>query len=156
MTEAARPATAADLDRIAVLVAEAVAEQAHARGGSVWSVREARPLPPGPSLARDLGDPDCLVLAGTLDGAVLGYAVVRTEGLRSGRPLGVLSDIYVEPEAREVGLGEALVDAVVTWCTERGCVGIDALALPGNRSTKNFFETFGFTARALVVHKALP
>jgi len=81
---------------------------------------------------------------------------VRIEGLRSGRPLGVLSDIYVEPDGREVGVGEVLVDAVVAWCTERGCVGVDALALPGNRSTKNFFETFGFTARALVVHKALP
>ena len=81
MTEAARPATAADLDRLAVLAVEAVAEQARDRGGSIWSVREARPLPPGPSLAADLADPDCLVLAGTLDEAILGYAVVRIEGL---------------------------------------------------------------------------
>jgi hypothetical protein len=36
-----------------------------------------------------------------------------------------------------------------------GCVGIDALALPGNRQTKNFFESFGFTARAIVVHRRL-
>jgi hypothetical protein len=43
----------------------------------------------------------------------------------------------------------------VAWCREQACVGIDALALPGNRATKNFFEMLGFTARALVVHKVL-
>ena len=29
------------------------------------------------------------------------------------------------------------------------------MALPGNRATKNFFETFGFTARKIVMHKWL-
>jgi hypothetical protein len=48
-----------------------------------------------------------------------------------------------------------MLDAVIAWCTERGCTGIDAHALPGNRDTKNFFETFGFTARLLVVHRSL-
>ena len=155
MTEAARPATTADLERLAVLATEAVGEQIDQRGGAVWAAREARPQPAGPTLAADLDDADTLVLAGTLDDAVLGDAVVHVEDLRDGRRLGVLRDIYVEPEGREVGVGEALVDAVVAWCTERGCAGIDALALPGNRATKNFFETFGFTARALIVHKAL-
>jgi GNAT superfamily N-acetyltransferase len=156
VNEAARPATAADLERLAELAAAAVAEQIDGRGGSVWAVREARALPAGPSLRRDLEDDDCLLLAGTIDDAVLGYAAVRIEVLRDGRRLGVLTDVYVEPEARAVGVGEVLVDAVLLWCTERGCSGVDGLALPGNRSTKNFFETFGFTARALTVHRPLP
>jgi GNAT superfamily N-acetyltransferase len=153
--EAARPATAADLDRLAELADEAVAEQRDARGGPVWSSREARALPAGPTLAGDLEDPDAHVLAGTIDDAVVGYAVVRTEALRDGSTLGVVTDIYVEPGARAVGVGEVLVDAVLDWCRARGCRGVDALALPGNRETKNFFETFGFTARALVVHRPL-
>ena len=156
MHEAARPATAADLARLATLADEAVAEQRESRGGSVWSRREARALPAEASLAEDVADPDVLVLAGTIDDAVLGYAVVRLEPLRGGEVLGVVTDIYVEPEARAVGVGEVLLDAVLAWCTERGCCGVDALALPGNRETKNFFETFGFTARALVVHRRLP
>ena len=155
MHEAARPATAADLARLATLAEEAVAEQRESRGGNVWSLREARALPAEASLAQDVEHPDVLVLAGTIDDAVVGYAVVRTEPLRSGEVLGVVTDIYVEPEARAVGVGEVLLDAVLAWCTERGCCGIDALALPGNRETKNFFETFGFTARALVVHRRL-
>ena len=155
MLEAARPATSADLPRLAALAEEAVAEQRESRGGAVWSVREARALPATPSLTADLEREDALVLAGTIDDAVVGYAVVRTETLRDGTTLGVVSDIYVEPEARAVGVGEVLVDALLAWCGERGCTGVDALALPGNRETKNFFETFGFTARALVVHRRL-
>lgn len=155
MIEAARPATEADLERLAALVEEAVAEQVDGRGGAVWSVREARATPARPSLADDLAAEGHLVLAGTIDDAVVGYAAVHTEALRDGTLLGVVSDVYVEPEARAVGVGEVLLDAVVAWCKDEGCIGIDALALPGNRQTKNFFETFGFTARALVVHRSL-
>jgi GNAT superfamily N-acetyltransferase len=153
--EAARPATEADVPRLAKLAAEAVAEQVGERGGAVWSEREARAVPAEASLREDLADASRLVLAGTIDDVVIGYAAVRTEPLRDGTLLGILTDVYVEPEARAVGVGEVLVDEVLRWCTERGCVGVDGLALPGNRSTKNFFETFGFTARAIVVHRRL-
>ena len=155
MNESARFATAADVERLASLAAEAVAEQEGDRGGAIWSVRESRAVPGEASLSADIDDEDVLVLAGTIDDVVVGFAVVRVEALRDGRTLGVLSDIYVEREARAVGVGEALVDRVIDWCRERGCAGIDALALPGNRESKNFFETFGFTARLLTVHRPL-
>jgi hypothetical protein len=48
-----------------------------------------------------------------------------------------------------------MAEALVAFCTARGCVGIDALALPGHRAAKNFFEESGFTARALVMHRPL-
>jgi GNAT superfamily N-acetyltransferase len=153
--EAARPATEADVPRLAELAGEAVAEQVGERGGAIWSQREARRRPAEATLREDLGDGSRLVLAGTIDDVVVGYAVVGTEPLQDGTLLGVLTDIYVEPEARAVGVGEVLIDEVLRWCTDRGCVGVDGLALPGNRATKNFFETFGFTARAIVVHRRL-
>jgi GNAT superfamily N-acetyltransferase len=153
--EAARPAAAEDVPRLAQLVAEAVAEQAEGRGGRIWSARETRALPADASLAALVADPDALVLAGTIDGTIVGYAVAVTEQLRTGDRLGVVTDVYVEEGARAVGVGEALLDQVVDWCEAAGCIGIDALALPGNRSTKNFFESFGFTARAIVVHRRL-
>ena len=153
--EAARPATPEDVDRLAALAAEALAEQSEGRGGRIWSQREAREVPAGPSLLAALADPEQLVLAATIDGYPIGYAVARLERLRTGAMLGVVQDIYVEPGARAVGCGEVLIDQVTDWCRQHGCIGIDALALPGNRDTKNFFETFGFTARALVVHHRL-
>jgi ribosomal protein S18 acetylase RimI-like enzyme len=153
--EAARPATGEDVGRLAQLVGEAVAEQAEGRGGFIWARREARATPAEDSLALLVEDPGALVLAGTIDGCIVGYAVAVTEQLRTGDRLGIVTDVYVEQGAREVGVGEALLDQVVAWCEAAGCVGIDALALPGNRQTKNFFESFGFTARAIVVHRRL-
>jgi GNAT superfamily N-acetyltransferase len=103
-----------------------------------------------------LDDPDVLVLAGTIDGAVVGYARVHAEALPGDRELAVLTDVFVDAGAREVGVGALLLDAAVDWARRRGAVGIDSLALPGMRATKNFFEAAGLVARAIVVHKALP
>jgi GNAT superfamily N-acetyltransferase len=153
--ESARPATHEDLPRIAELAELAVAELIGSKGGAVWARREARPTPYLDSLQSDLQAPDRCVVVGEIIGAIVGYGVVRAEPLRDGGVLGVVDDIYVEPQAREVGVGEALMDAIEAWCRSRGCIGIDALALPGNRETKNFFETFGLVARAIVVHRSL-
>jgi ribosomal protein S18 acetylase RimI-like enzyme len=152
--EGVRPAETADLPLLAHLAEQAVLEQVKSRGGRVWAVREARPVPAEVSLQEDLDSPSAVVLAGTIDEVVVGYLVARTEMLRDGSVLGRLTDVYVEPEARDVGIGELLVDAAIAWCDERGCTGVDAIVLPGNRATKNFFESMGFTARALTVHRA--
>ena len=47
------------------------------------------------------------------------------------------------------------MDALIEWCRAQGCFGVDSLALPGDRHTKNFFESFGLVARAIVVHRSL-
>ena len=156
MIEAARPASNDDLPRIAALARAAIAELQATKGGDVWARREARQEPIDASLAADLANADATVLAGTIDDAVIGYAVAVVEKLADGSELARLTDVYVEPDARGVGVGEALLDTVVAWATERGCTGIDSLALPGNRETKNFFESFGLVARAIVVHRPLP
>ena len=52
-------------------------------------------------------------------------------------------------------MGEAIMDDLVAFCVERGCIGIDGLALPGHRATKNFFEEHHFTARMLTMHHRL-
>ncbi len=152
--EAVRPATDADLDRLVALAAEAVDEQRDARGGGVWSRREAR-RDPSRTLADALSDGATSVVVGTLDEAVVGYGVLRIETLDDGGLLAVVDDLYVEPGARGVGVGEALMADLVGRATTAGCLGIDALALPGNRETKNFFEASGLTARAIVVHRSL-
>lgn len=152
--EAVRLATGEDLGRLVALATEAVDEQRDSRGGAVWSRREARRRPEA-TLAGALGDPATSVVVGTLDEVIVGYGVLRIERLDDGGLLGVVDDLYVEPEARGVGVGEALMGDLVERATASGCVGIDALALPGNRATKNFFEAAGLTARAIVVHRAL-
>ncbi len=125
------------------------------RGGSLWLERDAWSEPLGDAYAALLARDDALLLVGAIDDAVLAFAAVVIEELRSGARLGVITDLFVEPEAREVGVGEVLVGALVEHCRAAGCIGVDAAALPGHRAAKNFFETQGFTARALTMHKRL-
>lgn len=153
--EAWRPATADDLPRLVELVTQAVAEQSLLKGGDVWARREARQAPYQDRLADEVAAPTARVLVGTLDGTALGYGVARTEELPDGSRIGIVTDLYVEPGGREVGIGEALMQALVDWCATEGCTGVDSLALPGDRGTKNFFESFGLVARAIVVHRRL-
>ena len=153
--EAARPAVDADLETIVALARAAIDELRPTRGGQLWARREARQEPLGESLGSALVDPHATVVVGTIDEVVVGYGIVRREGLPEGGALGVVDDLYVEPAARGVGVGEAMMDELISWCREHGCEGIDAVALPGNRATKNFFERFGLVARAIVVHRDL-
>jgi len=153
--EAARRAGVDDLDDLERLARLAIEQHKPLRGGLLWSLTLGRQEPVAESLQRAITDPDQRVVVGTIDEAVVGYGAVHVLGLADGRPLGVVDELYVEPGARAVGVGEALMDLLVAWCRDRGCVGIDAVALPGDRETKNFFETFGLKARAIVVHRQL-
>jgi GNAT superfamily N-acetyltransferase len=152
---AARPATPDDVATIDGLADEAIVEQVDGRGGAIWAVREAVRQPRGEGLAAAIADPEQLVLVGTIDDTVVGYATAEREVLADGSTLGVLTAVFVLPDGRAISVGEVLLDAVIEWCRSHGCVGLDAYALPGNRDTKNFFETFGLTARLIVVHKRL-
>jgi ribosomal protein S18 acetylase RimI-like enzyme len=153
--EGVRHATADDVPRLAGLARQAIAELTVSKGGAVWSRREARAEPIDDGLDAAVHSPDHLVLAGTFDGAVVGYAVAAVDQLRDGASLAVLTELYVEPDARSVGVGEAMIHEVLSWAEARDCIGVDSLVLPGNREAKNFFETAGLVARAIVVHRPL-
>jgi ribosomal protein S18 acetylase RimI-like enzyme len=153
--EGCRAADADDLPRIAELATAMRAELARERGGALWLAREARDEPLDASYRTLLERDDAWLLVGTLDDVVVGFGAATTEALADGSVLGVVSDLYVEPAAREVGVGECLANALVDRCAQRDCIGVDATALPGMRASKNFFETHGFVARALVMHKPL-
>jgi ribosomal protein S18 acetylase RimI-like enzyme len=151
--EHCRAATPDDLGRIVELARELHGELAPMRGGRVWAAREARVEPLEPGFAVLLDDPDVCVLVGTIDEVIVGFGVVTLETLTTGERLGRIAELFVEEAARAVGVGEAICDRLVAFAMERHCVGVDAVALPGHRATKNFFEDQGFTARALVMHR---
>jgi ribosomal protein S18 acetylase RimI-like enzyme len=153
--EGSRPATPEDVPRIADLAERARHELTPMKGGALWASREATAPPFEDAYAALLQRDDALVVVGTIDGAVIGFGAVTLDTLRTGDTLGVVTDLFVEPDARAVGVGETMADALVAFCAAHGCVGIDALALPGHRAAKNFFEESGFTARALVMHRPL-
>jgi len=144
-----------DIDGPAGLLAirESIAnELAEERGGTLFLADRALRTPmsfldsaPDTSLCE-------VVLA---DGALIGWSQTSIRVLSNGSRVATLEEIAVDPAAREIGAGEALLNSAIAWCGEQGCTGVDSYALPGARETKNFFETFGLKARLLTVHLKL-
>ena len=97
-------------------------------------------------------DQASVVLVGTLDDAVVSYMVMY---LSPEKNRGVITQAYVEVEARELGLGDTLVEVAIAAVRSAGLAGIEAVALPGDRETKNLYERAGLTARKLTVYKPL-
>jgi GNAT superfamily N-acetyltransferase len=153
--EASRTANTADLPRLAELAEEAVAALRPGRGGELWARQLGRVRPFVDRLAEELEAMDHRVVVGTLDDVVVGYGVARVEVLRDAGRLGVVTDLYTDPGCRGIGIGELMMQDLVDWCVEQRCFGVDSLALPGDRHTKNFFESFGLVARAITVHRPL-
>jgi GNAT superfamily N-acetyltransferase len=150
--ETARRATPSDLPEVVRLARLAAVELGPLRGGSLFLAGESRSEPIEPGLTAALDDPDQAIWLGALDGVAVGYAATRLERLADGRLLAVATDLFVEPLARAVGVGEALMTEILAWAKGLGAVGVDSWALPGARETKNFFEEQGFTARLLTMH----
>ena len=155
MEEGARAATAEDLEVVLAMAGAAREGVAEARGGDMWITAMAAPLPLDEQLQAALANVDHLVTVGTLDDTVVGYAWTTARELRDGRNVAEVEELFVLPDARGVAVGEAMLKHVIAWATDRGCVAIDSTALPGDRATKNFFETFGLKARAILVHRSL-
>ncbi|MGH9076431.1 MAG: GNAT family N-acetyltransferase [Acidimicrobiales bacterium] len=157
--EAARRAEPNDAPRLAALRHEAMAEIGTARGARLLHAQLARQGPVVDRLGSDLGaagpHAGSVVMAGTLDGVVVGYGSARVDDLLDGERLGVIEELFVEPPARGVGVGEAIMTVLCRWCADQGCTGVDGAALPGDRRAKGFFERHGMTARVLVMHREL-
>jgi ribosomal protein S18 acetylase RimI-like enzyme len=156
--EGVRTATPADADRCAELCRRALAELDEARGGSLFARREtglvAKALLRPGGLARLLADGRRRILLGTIDQVVVGMAIGRVDDVGEAA-LGVVDGCYVEAGARQVGVGRALLDALVAAFVAAGCRGIDVPALPGDRHTKNLLEAAGFKARLVTMHRSL-
>ena len=150
-----RPAVAADQAEVVRLLETIRAAVAGERGGDAWLATAAAPVPLATFVADEVHDPAATVLLGALDEVPVGLCHVRAVRWRDGTAVAEVRHLFVDAEAREVGVGEALLDAAIDWARSHGCTAIESVALPGDRALKNLFERFGVVARAIVVHKDL-
>jgi GNAT superfamily N-acetyltransferase len=157
--ESARPALAGDLDACARLLARARDVALELRGGPELLATCGAPAPPaaldeGWVAAHWVGGGRVL-LVGTIDEVVVGVGAGRVT-TRGTERVGTVDCCYVEPDARGIGVGGALADALSAWFAAAGCRALEAPALPGDRATKQLFESQGLSARLLVLHRRLP
>ena len=153
--ESARPATPDDRSAIVAIAERERERTVEQRGGPLFLRREVEAGTFADRLDRLLDGRDGLAVAGCYDGVVFGYGLVEWQELADGGALARITDLVVDEEIRASGIGEAMMDLIVEVAEERGCLGVDAMALPGDRETKNFFESFGLKARLLTVHRSL-
>lgn len=156
--ESVQEATAADAGRIVGLTQEFEAEMATRRGAALLRPNDAGVTDPlnGPEdVIALLADPERTALVGSLDEWIAGVAVLRIADGPGNDRRGVIDSCYVEPGARGVGLGHLLLEQALAWFTARRVTGVDGTAYPGDREAKSFFESAGFKARLLVMHRPL-
>lgn len=136
MTIAVRPARDEDADRVAALV-----NAINSLDGAV------PPIPMTPEVVRRdlLGpSPRALLLLGTLDDAVIGFATAGAiyDAARCADIL-MLLDLYVEPAARRRGVARALMAALAAEARTRGVPAIWWGVDDGDDEAMRFYAAIG-------------
>lgn len=142
-----RPARVDDVDEIMVLSADGRAALVGQRGGHRWMEEH-----PARSDWAEIVDPGgrARVLVAELDGLVVGYLVALLD-----ETMVRIDEVYVRPEARELGFGDALLAEALELGRRGGATLVEGEALPGDRTIKNLFERAGITARKIIVSAPL-
>ena len=145
-----RRAGPGDAEPLAALEREARQSLVDARGGGRWlqehpeiAPRWADAVADREVFAADLAFPD-------EPAHVVGYLVLDVDG-----EIAHVDQVYVTPEARELGFGDALLDAATEAARAGGATVLEGHALPGDRDTKNLYERAGITARLITVSRRL-
>jgi GNAT superfamily N-acetyltransferase len=86
-----------------------------------------------------------------IERVVVGYLVAVLGSDRIVR----VEQVWVTPEARELGFGDGMLNAAIAGAMERGAEAVEGQALPGDRHTKNLYERAGIVARLITTYKRL-
>jgi len=155
MTVTARPGRPGDIAILTELYVGLAAEMDSIK--PIWSVADGLPAPVVDSFAALLDDPDAHLYVGEIDSVPVGFLMARDEDLlpdAGGRRVAAVRLIFTLAGARGVGVGEAMIGLFLDEATARGIVEFDAHVSPGHRESKNFFESNGFKARSIVMHRS--
>jgi GNAT superfamily N-acetyltransferase len=136
----------AELDQLQALEVEARAALVEQRGGPRWLDENAAV---GDRWGEVCGN--SIVWLAHIDEVVVGYIVGAVGDDRVARVL----DVYVTPEARELGFGDALLGAVIADARRVDATTIEGFSLPGDRATKNLYERAGIVARLITTSRPL-
>jgi GNAT superfamily N-acetyltransferase len=154
MLVTARTARMDDLSDLTHLYSGLAAEQRAIR--AIWPYADGLPEPVEGSLSEMLKRPDAVVIVGDIDGVPLGFLVGVEQALlypMGDRRIGIVHLVFTDPGARGVGVGAAMLRFGLDAFRERGIDLFDARVSPGHRLAKNFFESNGFKARSITMHR---
>lgn len=150
-----RNATNADID-VLVDLYEAMEDEQVARK-PIWALTDGLDRPFREALTRMITSDDVWLRIGEIDGVAVGFiaaSIDETHHRSNGLQIGRIDLIFTHPDARGVGVGDQMLEVVLTDLRALGITHFDAPVGPGQRLTKNFFEGHQFAARSLIMHHA--
>lgn len=135
-----------DIAQLELLEGEARAALDGQRGGQRWLVEHPE-IGANWRAACTAGD----VWLAHIGDVVVGYLVAE---------LGVdhivrVDQVWVTPEARELGFGDELLATAIAEARLHGAVAVEGQSLPGDRHTKNLYERAGIVARLITTYREL-
>lgn len=135
-----------DRTEVEAIDAEARSSLEEQRGGEAW-LAEHTPLVALTDWPR--------TWVGTVDDVVVGFLCGNIDDVSGRGRVFTVERVYVRAQARELGFGDALVAAAMREAEAESCQYFEAVALPGDRETKNLYERAGIMARSIVVSRRL-
>ena len=151
----ARSAVIEDLSILVGLYRDLAAEMDAIK--PIWSAADGLPEPAAAAFEALMADPDAHIYLGEIDDVPVGFLVARDEALlpqADGQRVAAVRLIFTLEGARGVGVGETMTDLFLRDAISRGIRSFDAHVSPGHRESKNFFESHGFKARSIVMHRS--
>ena len=94
------------------------------------------------------------VFVAEIDGRVVGFMLCRLKRVPAhmgGVVVGELSDMWVIPEARRLGVGEKLSRLALDWLREEGAHSVEIQILKDNEASWKLYERLGFQLEFRVV-----
>ncbi len=148
LTRVVDPDDADDIAQLKLLEVEARAALVGQRGGERWLVEH--PEVGEAWVERSGGDAVDVVVA-HIGEVLVGYLVAVLGVDRIVR----IDQVWVTPEARENGFGDALLELAIERARARGAQAVEGESLPGDRHTKNLYERAGIVARLITTYREL-
>jgi len=142
MEQAVRPLTVEECPAVAELETQARAALQDQRGGP----QHLAERPPVGDWLPMVHSSTNAVWVAAIDEVVVGYLQLAVDGVRAE-----VAQVYVDPQAREVGFGDWMLEAALAHARAAGCTVLEGTALPGDRNTKNLYERAGIKARKITV-----
>lgn len=110
-------------------------------------------------LARHVPVPEAWIRVITRQGDVQAFcftSLSQAPPVFRDRRQGLLHDLAVDDAWRSQGMGTALVQDAVAWCTQRGAGCMEARVAVANTRAAAFWARHGFTPLIAVHRRALP
>lgn len=89
----------------------------------------------------------CVLCLAEGENQLLGFVLGRLKRIQpylGGFLVGELSDVWVEPQARGLGVGEKLNRLTIAWLQQNGARSVEAQILTGNDPIWHLYEKIGF------------